>query len=66
MKSVNLTGGCFMRDPRLERLAGLMLNHSMKIKRGEAFHISADVVGLPLVKAILRQAAAWVLWLRSN
>ena len=46
-----------MRDPRLERLAGLMLNHSMKIKRGEAFHISADVVGLPLVKAILRQAA---------
>ena len=46
-----------MRDPRLEQLAGLMLNHSMKIKRGEAFHISADVAGLPLIKAILRQAA---------
>ncbi len=47
-----------MRDPRIEKLARLMLHHSMKIKKGEAFHITADVSALPLVKAILRQAKA--------
>lgn len=44
-----------MRDPRLEKLAKLMLNHAMRIKKGEAFHITADVSSLPLVKEILRQ-----------
>jgi aminopeptidase len=45
-----------MQDPRLDQLAGLLLNHSMKIQRGEAFHVSADIDSLPLVKAVLRQA----------
>ncbi|HBP37543.1 MAG TPA: hypothetical protein DD640_02160, partial [Clostridiales bacterium] len=46
-----------MRDPRFEQLAGLMLDHSLKIRRGEAFHISADLCALPLVKSLLRAAA---------
>ena len=45
-----------MRDPRLEQLARLMLTHSMKISKGEAFQISSDIAGIPLVKAILTEA----------
>lgn len=45
-----------MRDPRIEQLARLMLTHSMRISRGEAFHISSDINGVPLVKAILKEA----------
>jgi aminopeptidase len=45
-----------MRDPRLDKLARLMLNHSMRISKGESFHISSDIAGIPLVKAILAEA----------
>lgn len=45
-----------MRDTRLDQLAATMLDHSLEIKKGEYFHITADIIGLPLVKAILRQA----------
>ncbi|MDD2578934.1 MAG: aminopeptidase [Eubacteriales bacterium] len=45
-----------MKDPRLEQLAHLMLTHSMKIQKGDYFHITADITGLPLVKALLRQS----------
>ena len=47
-----------MRDSRIEKLAELMLSHSMQIKKGEAFHITADISAIPLVQAILRQTAA--------
>ncbi len=45
-----------MRDPRLEQLARLMLTHSMMIQKGEAFHITADIAAIPLIKAILSEA----------
>jgi aminopeptidase len=45
-----------MQDPRLDRLAGLFLSHSLRIERGQGFHITADTRSLPLVKAILREA----------
>lgn len=45
-----------MRDSRLDKLAATMLDHSLEIKEGDYFHITADINGLPLVKAILRQA----------
>lgn len=45
-----------MQDPRLDQLARLMLHHALNIKRGEAFHITADMSALALVKAILREA----------
>ncbi len=44
-----------MQDPRLDRLARLMLHYSLKIKRGEAFQITADMSALPLVKALLKE-----------
>ena len=43
-------------DPRLDQLARLMLHHALNIKRGEAFHITADMGALALVKALLREA----------
>lgn len=46
-----------MRDPRFEQLAQILLNHSMRIQKGESFHITADTEALPLVKAILRETA---------
>ena len=44
-----------MHDPRLNRLAHLILSHSMQIARGEAFHITSDISGIPLVKALLAE-----------
>ncbi len=46
-----------MRDSRLASLAKLMLYHSMKIKKGDAFHISSDFTARPLVQELLREAA---------
>ncbi len=46
-----------MRDPRFDHLARILLQHSMRIQKGEAFHITADMEAVPLVKAILREAA---------
>lgn len=46
-----------MRDPRFEQLARIILNHSMRIQKGEAFRVSADTAAIPLVKAILSEAA---------
>lgn len=43
-----------MKDPRLDQLAAIMLNHSLQIRKGDAFAITADVSSLPLVKAILK------------
>jgi aminopeptidase len=45
-----------MRDSRLDKLAGLILSHSIHISRGEAFHVTADDHSRPLVKALLREA----------
>ena len=44
-----------MQDPRLEQLAHLMLHHSVRINRGEAFNITADLSAIPLVQALLRE-----------
>ncbi|MDD2533891.1 MAG: aminopeptidase [Eubacteriales bacterium] len=45
-----------MHDPRFDTLANLMLNHSLQIKPGDAFNITADINALPLVKALLKAA----------
>jgi len=44
-----------MHDPRIDRLAHLIINHSMRITRGEAFHITSDISGIPLIKALLAE-----------
>lgn len=44
-------------DSRLNQLARLMLQHSMRIRRGDGFSLSADMVAKPLVQAILAETA---------
>lgn len=46
-----------MRDPRFYQLAQVMLHHSMKIKKGDGYSLSADVCARPLVQAILSETA---------
>lgn len=45
-------------DPRLDALAALLLDDSICIQPGELFEINAGLAAKPLVKALLRAAAA--------
>ncbi len=45
-----------MHDPRLASLAELMLDHSMRLEKGEFFSIAADLSAKPLVMSILKAA----------
>ncbi|MBL8757080.1 MAG: aminopeptidase [Phycisphaerae bacterium] len=40
-----------MTDPRIEKLADVLVNHSTRVKPGELVVISADVNAMPLVEA---------------
>ncbi len=46
-----------MKDPRLEKLAGILLTHSLSLEKGDGFLVSASVESVPLVKEILAQSA---------
>ncbi len=46
-----------MKDARLDRLARLMLTHSLDVKPGAYFQIDAAAAAKPLVKALLEEAA---------
>jgi aminopeptidase len=43
-----------MKDPRLARLADLLVNYSVELKPGEWTMIGADVVALPLAREVYR------------
>jgi aminopeptidase len=43
-----------MADPRLEKLANILVNFSTKVKPGDWVWISANVLALPLVKETIR------------
>lgn len=45
-----------MRDPRYERLAELVLDHSLELKPGQILRIEADAVAAPLVLPLHREA----------
>ncbi len=47
-----------MHDPRLDQLAQLILDHSLRLQPEEIVQISADITALPLVSALVRQAAS--------
>mgnify|MGYP002674055255 FL=1 len=49
---------CFMKDPRLEQLANLLLTQSLKLQPGEIFAINSGAAANPLNKALLRTAKA--------
>ncbi|MBX3359003.1 MAG: aminopeptidase [Phycisphaeraceae bacterium] len=41
-----------MRDPRLDRLADVLVRYSTRVKRGDLVAIQADPIGMPLVEAV--------------
>ena len=43
-----------MTDPRVKKLAEILVNHSTRIKKGEYVQISANVQAAPLVKELYR------------
>src|SRR6266536_2705158 len=45
-----------MRDPRYDRLAELVLDHSLRLQPGEVLRIEADAVAAPLVLPLHREA----------
>ena len=44
-----------MRDPRLDKLADVMVNYCVAIKKGDLARIGTEVTGLPLAVAIFEQ-----------
>jgi aminopeptidase len=47
-----------MRDERLDRLADLLINYSLKLKKGELFEINGGIPAKPLIKALQKHAHA--------
>lgn len=41
-----------MRDPRLDKLADVLVRYSTKIKRGDLVQISAEAASMPLIEAV--------------
>lgn len=47
-----------LKDPRIEKLAQVLLRHSLALEEGEMFQINASIAAKPLVEAIYREAVA--------
>ena len=47
-----------MRDPRFDRLAELVVDHSLELKRGQVLRIQGGTVAAPLILALHRAALA--------
>jgi len=45
-----------MRDPRLDRLADVLVNYSTKVRPGQVVRIVSDPAGMPLVEAVYQAA----------
>ena len=43
-------------DPRIERLAHLLVHYSLKLKKGDLFRIDGEPPALPLIKAVFKEA----------
>jgi len=44
-----------MRDIRLQKLANLMINYSLAVKKGEYIHLSGSTVTEPLLRELYRE-----------
>lgn len=43
-------------DPRVQKLARVLIHYSIKLKKGQLFKIEGEVVTLPLIKAVFEEA----------
>lgn len=46
-----------LKDPRIDRLAGVLLRHSLDLQKGDIFQLNASPAAKPLVAALYREAA---------
>jgi len=44
-----------MRDPRLDKLADVIVRYSTRVQRGDLVRISGNTLGLPLIEAVYEQ-----------
>ena len=47
-----------MRDPRYEKLAGVLVHYCLGMSKGDLFQINATPLSEPLVTAVYREALA--------
>src|SRR5947207_12992133 len=47
-----------MRDPRIEKLADVLVNYSVGVKKGQLVRITSSIEGLPLVNEVFRKVLA--------
>jgi aminopeptidase len=45
-----------MRDPRLDKLAGVLVNYATQVKKGDVVGILADPIAMPMVEAVYEAA----------
>jgi aminopeptidase len=45
-----------MRDPRLDKLASVLVNYSTKVKKGDVVGILADPIAMPMVESVYEAA----------
>jgi len=45
-----------MRDPRIDKLAEVLVNYSVCVRRDDQVRIGGSVVAMPLIRAIYREA----------
>ena len=43
-------------DVRVQKLARVLVNYSLKVKKGQLFRIEGELVTLPLIKAVYEEA----------
>ncbi len=44
-----------MRDARIDKLAGVLVNYSVAVKRGDVVRISGATAAMPLARAVYRE-----------
>lgn len=44
-----------MKDPRIDKLADVMVNYSIKVRKGQIFKLQGPYLALPLLKAVYRK-----------
>jgi aminopeptidase len=44
-----------MQDPRLDKLANVLVTYSVAVRRGDVVRIAGDVTALPLIRAVYRE-----------
>ncbi|MEM9372674.1 MAG: aminopeptidase [Planctomycetota bacterium] len=58
-----------MRDPRLDKLADVLVTYSTRVRKGDLVMINADVVAMPLIEAVYERvlrAGGHPFWMGSS